>query len=152
MTASTLTARARIRVRSTPAKVFAAFAEADQMSRFWFTRSDDGLKEGEECAWALGSGDDAFSFNVRVTAISEPDCIAIEWPGEDGSYTQVQWLFEETDDGDTILSVKESGFTGEPDEVVKRVLDSTGGFNQVIVAAKAWIEHGKAINVVADHA
>ena len=38
------------------------------------------------------------------------------------------------------------------DSILERVLDSTGGFNQVIIAAKALIEHGVELNVVADHA
>jgi len=152
MTAATLTARARIRIRSTPEHVFAAFNEAEQMSRFWFTREDDGLKAGENCRWALGSGADAFAFEVRVLDVVPNEGIVIEWPGPDGGYTQVEWHFEATGDGETLLTIEESGFEGDGEALVDRVLDSTGGFNQVIVAAKAWIEHGKVINVVADHA
>ena len=76
----------------------------------------------------------------------------IEWPGHDGKYTQVMWLIEETAEGDSILTIEESGFTGSSEAIVERALDSTGGFNQVIVAAKALIEHQVELNVVADHA
>lgn len=75
----------------------------------------------------------------------------IEWPGHDGRYTQVTWSFEETDEGGKILTIEECGFTGSREAIVERALDSTGGFNQVIVAAKALIEHGLELNVVADH-
>ena len=37
-------------------------------------------------------------------------------------------------------------------EIVAQVVDSTCGFNQVIIAAKALVEHGIELNVVADHA
>lgn len=147
-----LTARARIRIRCVPADAFAAFVDAEKMSKFWFTRRDDGLSEGEASTWYLGDSEDAYAFDVQVTEISEPDKIVIEWEGPDGNSTQVVWSFEESDIGDTVLTVEESGFAGSGDELVGRVLDSTGGFNQVIVAAKALIEHGVAINVVADHA
>ena len=146
-----LTARARIRVRSTPAEVFAAFADGASMSKFWFTRRDALLTEGDESTWYLGSGPDASSFVVQVKQVSAPDTIVIQWPGPDESSTQVKWTFEEADAGNTLLTVEESGFAGIDEEIVARVIDSTCGFNQVIVAAKALVEHGIALNVVADH-
>ena len=76
----------------------------------------------------------------------------IQRPGAEGAVMQVVWLFEETDEGDTILSVEESGFSSSDESVVRQVIDSTCGFNQVVVAAKALIEHGVAVNVVNDHA
>jgi uncharacterized protein YndB with AHSA1/START domain len=152
MTTTALTARAGIRIDKPPAEVFAAFVNAEAMSKFWFTRRDSGLKEGETVTWYLGSGADAFSFEIRVTKIREPDCIEIEWTGPDGNPTTVAWSITAADAGDTILAIEESGFAGGPDAVVARVLDSTGGFNQAVVAAKAFIEHGVALNVVASHA
>lgn len=145
-----LSAKAEIRIRSTPTEVFRVFADASEMSKFWFTRRDDGLREGESVAWFLGRGRDAFSFDVRVKELNHPHKIVIEW-GDGGEFTQVTWTFKETEDGDTILTIEESGFTGSSDAIIERALDSTGGFNQVIVAAKALIEHGVELNVVADH-
>ncbi|MDH3338558.1 MAG: SRPBCC domain-containing protein [Gammaproteobacteria bacterium] len=151
MNTDNLSAIAKTRIRRPPASVFAAFASASAMSKFWFTRRDDGLKKGESVSWFIGSGEDAISFDVRVKELSEPDKIVIEWVGHDGKPTQVTWLFEETEEGDTILTIEESGFTGSSDAIVARALDSTGGFNQVIIAAKALIEYGVELNVVADH-
>lgn len=147
-----LSAKASIRVRRPPAEAFNAFTDANQMSKFWFTRRDEGLKQGESVTWFLGDGEDAFLFDVHVKELSPPHKIVIEWGDNDGKYTQVTWTFAETDEGDTILTVEESGFTGSQDAIIERVIDSTGGFNQVIVAAKVLIEHGVALNVVADHA
>ena len=147
-----LSARARIRIRSAPGDVFKAFASAEQMSRFWFTRRDGDLCEGQSSVWSLGSDADAFSFAVHVKRVREPKEIEIEWEGPGGSLTRVLWSFEPTDAGETLLTIEETGFSGSDDDVVRRVLDSTGGFNQVIVAAKAWVEHGVALNVVEDHA
>ena len=152
MNTEKLSARARIRIRSTPSNVFAAFASAENMSKFWFSRSDEGLQEGIASTWSLGSDAGAFSFGVQVEEVVEPEKIRIAWEGPDGNFTQVVWSFEETDDGETILTIEETGFSGSVEEVVQRVLDSTCGFNQVIVAAKALIELGVAVNVVTDHA
>ncbi|MCG8376197.1 MAG: SRPBCC domain-containing protein [Chlorobiales bacterium] len=146
-----LTAKARIRIRKPPSEVFNAFADAKSMSQFWFTRRDDGLKKGETVSWFIGSGERAISFDVRVKELEHPNKIVIEWENGD-DYTQVTWSFEEAKDGNTILTIEESGFTGSQDTIIERAIDSTGGFNQVIVAAKAFIENGVGLNVVADHA
>lgn len=146
-----LSANAKIIIRRSPSEVFTAFADANEMSKFWFTRRDNGLREGESVSWFIGTGEDAFSIDVRVKELNHPHKLVMDW-GADGKYTRVTWSFEETEDGDTILSVEESGFTGDSDAIIDRALDSTGGFNQVIVAAKALIEHGVTLNVVADHA
>lgn len=146
-----LSAKARIRIRRPPSEVFAAFAEAGSMSKFWFSRRDDGLKEGETVSWFLGSGEHAVSFDVRVEELRPPSKLVISWE-RDGSFTQIVWTFEATERDDTILTIEESGFAGDDEAIVEQTLDSTGGFNQVIIAAKAWIEHGVALNVVADHA
>ena len=147
-----LSAKARTRFRRSPSEVFAAFADAENMSKFWFTRRDRGLKEGESVTWFVGCGEDAFAFDVLVKEFREPNKIVIEWVGLDGERTQVSWSFEETEEGDTILTIEESGFAGSSEAIVERALDSAGGFNQVIIAAKALVEHGVELNVVADHA
>ncbi|MCG8606173.1 SRPBCC domain-containing protein [bacterium] len=152
MKTDNVSANAKIRIRKPPSEVFTAFADASAMSKFWFTRRDDGLKEGESVTWFLGGGEDAYSFEVLVKELKYPNKIVIEWGHDDDKYTQVTWSFEKTEYGDTVLTIEESGFTGSRDAILERALDSTGGFNQVIVAAKALIEHGVELNVVADHA
>lgn len=132
-------------------EVYEVIANPRTMSRFWFGRQDDGLRKGEAVTWTLGEEPDAPSFEVRIIAVDRPHSIVMEWgSGED--CTTVTWRFEDKDRETTVLRVKETGFSGEWQEVVSRALDSTGGFNQVVVAAKALLEHGAVINVVKDHA
>ena len=151
MTLHDLAAKATIRIHGTPAEVFHAFADPIAMSRFWFTRRDDGLREGESVAWFVGAGEDAASFDVRVERLEHPNRIVIAWPNG-SNHSQVTWSIAQMEEGDTLLSIEESGFTGSRDTIIQQALDSTGGFNQVIVAAKALIEHGVELNIVADHA
>jgi uncharacterized protein YndB with AHSA1/START domain len=147
-----ISAKASIRVRRPVVEVFSAFADPEKMGRYWFTRRDDGLKQGESVSFFMGPAADAFSFDVQVIAFDEPHRIEIEWGGPDEIPTQVTFTFDETDAGDTLLAVEETGFGGGGGDTIQRALDSTGGFNQVIVAAKAFIEHGVEVNVVSDHA
>lgn len=145
-----ITAKAQMFVRNAPSAVFDAFVDADTMSKFWFTRRDDGLKEGEKVLWYIGQAEEAPAIEVRVKELKKPEKIQIEW-GLQSQFTQVLWQIEKTADGNTKLSIEERGFTGSDDEVVEKALDSTGGFNQVIVALKALLEHDATINVVADN-
>ena len=145
-----LTATAAIRIHAAPGEVFDAFADPAQMSKYWFTRRDDGLKEGESVTCYLGPGDKAYAFDIRVVELHRPNRIVIEWEnGED--LTRVAWSIDEAEDGGSTVRIVESGFSGDEDGIIERVLDSTCGFNQVLMAAKALVEHGVAINVVADH-
>lgn len=151
MNLDTISAKARALIRRPPSEVFAAFEQAEAMSKFWFTRRDEGLKQGQSVTWFLGQAEDAVSFPVHVIELDPPCKLVIEWEGPDGNTTRVTWSLEATASNDTILTIEETGFQGSQEAIVERALDSAGGFNQVIVAAKALIEHGIALNVVADH-
>ena len=144
-------ARAQSIVRARPTKVFDAFVNPDQMKQFWFHRTDTGLKEGESVTWYIGDAQDAYGFTVHVLELKSNSLIHIRW-GDENGWTEVRWTLEETPEGDTKLTIEESGFSGSEGQIIERALDSTGGFNQVIVAAKALVEHGVAINIVSDHA
>ena len=146
-----LAATAQVLVHSPVADVFDAFVNPDTMSRFWFTRRDDGLRAGETVTWYLGTQPDAPGFEVQVTSLERPSLIVMEWENAAG-FTTVVWTFEAKSPDTTLLHVEETGYSGDPQTVIAAALDSTGGFNQVIIAAKAWLEHRAPINVVADHA
>ncbi|NKB33652.1 MAG: hypothetical protein GKR91_11195 [Pseudomonadales bacterium] len=150
MSAENNSAKASIRIYAPATDVLSAFTDAEKMSQFWFSRSDKGLKQGESVAFSIGTGEEAFTFDIVVKELDFPNRLVIEWQGLDELYTQVAWNCIEAD-GCTVLSIEETGFGGNEENIVTRVIDSTGGFNQVIVAAKAFIEHGVAINVVSSH-
>ena len=148
--AADLTATARTLIRKPASEVFDAFVNPETMSKFWFTRRDDGLREGEPVIWYLGAQPDAPQFEVRVRSIERPRLIVMEWENA-GGFTSVTWTFEPKSRNATVLRVQETGYSGDPQTVIDAALDSTGGFNQVIIAAKAWLEHRAPVNVVADH-
>ena len=144
-------ARAKSIVHAPPMQVFEAFVNPESMGQFWFHRKDHGLKPNESVTFYLGDNDDAFGFSVEVLELLPARLIHIKW-GDDDGWTEVKWLLEEIAAGDTLLTIEESGFSGSEAEILDRVIDSTAGFNQVIIAAKALLEHGAVINVVLDHA
>lgn len=137
-------------IRRPAPEVYEAFADPDMMTRFWFPKATGRLETGEELSWFVGTAEDAFEITVRVKSANKPHLLHIEW-GSGDQFTEVKWDFESNGDKETVVRIVASGFSGEQSEIVQAALDSTGGFNQVITAVKALLEHNAQINVVSDH-
>ena len=89
------------------------------------------------------------SIAVTPTFIEPNRRVVIGWQGYKGQ-TTVEWTFEAQKDGTTFLRITQSGFTGEGDELVTQVADSTQGFSLVLAGLKALLEHGVRLNLVGD--
>jgi uncharacterized protein YndB with AHSA1/START domain len=126
--------------------VFEAFADPAVTARFWFSKGSGRLEPDARVRWdweMYGVGTD-----VRVKAIEPDRRILVDWNTADDP-TEVEWLFEARG-GDTFVTVENRGFPDSPGGVA-RALDSTGGFNLVMAAAKIWLEHGINPRIVPDH-
>ena len=134
-------------IRRPVADVFEAFLNPEITTRFWFTKGSARLEVGKQVQWEW----EMYGFSIPVTTkVIEPDKrIVIEWPGPGGP-TTVEWRFEPQKDDTTFVRITETGFTGDGDELVKRVTDSTQGFTLVLAGAKALLEHNIELNLVAD--
>jgi uncharacterized protein YndB with AHSA1/START domain len=134
-------------IRRPVADVFEAFVNPDITTKFWFTKGSGRLEAGKEVQWDW----EMYSISISVTAKNiEPNKrIVIEWPGYSGP-TTVEWMFAPQKDGTTFVSITEAGFTGDGDELVKQVTDSTQGFCLVLAGLKALLEHNVRLNLVAD--
>lgn len=134
-------------IRRPVAEVFEAFVDPQVTTKFWFTKSSGRLEAGKQVQWDW----EMYGISIPVTArVVEPgERIVIDWPGYSGR-TTVEWRFEPREEGATFVSITESGFTGDGDELVKQVADSTQGFTLVLAGLKALLEHGVRLNLVAD--
>lgn len=133
-------------IRRPVAEVFAAFVDPAVTTKFWFTKSSGKLEPGKEVRWdweMYGVGT-----QVRVKAVEQDRRILIEW---DDPPCPVEWLFAPRADDTTFVTISNWGFQGSDDEVVAKALDSMGGFSFVLAGLKALLEHGVALNLVADH-
>ena len=88
------------------------------------------------------------SIPVTVKAIEPNKRIVIEWPGHRVPYRRMDVRAQK--DGTTFVSITEAGFTGDGDDLVKQVTDSTQGFSLVLACLKALLEHNVRLNLVAD--
>ena len=134
-------------IRRPAAEVFNAFVDPAVTARFWFSRGSGKLEAGGAVQWFWDIMDQPV--DVRVLALEPDKRILMEW-GMGGEMTNVEWNFTARPDGTTFVSVTESGFQGDGDAVVSRALDSTSGFALVLMAGKAFLEHGIDLHIVAD--
>jgi uncharacterized protein YndB with AHSA1/START domain len=140
-------AKAEMLIRKPVAEVFEAFVDPAVTSKFWFTRGSGRLEPGKQVQWDWEMY--GFSVQVAVKTIELNKRILVEW-STDASPTTIEWTFTARDDGTTFVSITNSGFSGEADEVVKQAIDGTEGFAFVLAGAKALLEHGIRLNLVPD--
>lgn len=134
-------------IRRPVAEVFDAFVNPDITTKFWFTKSSGRLEEGKQVQWDW----EMYGVGAPVTAkVIEPNRrLVIEWPGYSG-LTTVEWTFVPQKDGTTFVTITETGFAGNGDELMQQVTDSTGGFTLVLAGLKALLEHNIQLNLVGD--
>lgn len=140
-------AKTEMLFRKPVAEVFEAFVNPAITSRFWFTKGSGRLEAGKQIRWDWEMY--GHFLEVSVKAIEANQRILIEW-GPEGKATTVEWVFTSRPDNTTLVSVTNSGFSGDGDEVVKQALDSLGGFSLVLAGAKAFLEHNIELNLIAD--
>jgi uncharacterized protein YndB with AHSA1/START domain len=143
----TPSAKAEMLIRRPVAEVFEAFVDPAITSRFWFTRGSGRLEPDTQVTWEWDRYQ--LSVLVNVKAVEPNRRILIEWSAHDAP-TTVEWTFTPRADATTFVSVTNAGFSGDGDEIVKAAIDSTEGFALVLCGLKALLEHGIALNLVAD--
>ena len=134
-------------IRRPVAEVFAAFIDPDITTKFWFTKSSGRLEVGQRVKWEW----EMYGASTQVTTkFIEPNKrIVIEWDGYSGR-TTVEWKFASQKDGTTFVSITESGWKGDGDNLVNYVSDSTQGFTWTLAGLKALLEHNVRLNLVED--
>jgi len=134
-------------IRRPVGDVFEAFVNPAITSRFWFTNGSGRLEAGKQVRWDWEMY--GHSVDVDVKAIEPNQRILIKW-GPPSARTTVEWLFTSRADNTTMVSITNSGFAGDGNEVVRQALDSVGGFSLVLCGAKALLEHNLLLNLIAD--
>lgn len=140
-----LKASAQMLIRRPVGEVFKAFTDPGVTTRFWFTRSSGKLEAGKGVRWDWEMY--GVSAEVTVNNLQTDQFIEITW-GEPPR--TVQWLFEEYGNGNTLVRITESGFSGTDEERVAQAIDSKGGFTSVLAGLKALLEHNIELNLVGD--
>lgn len=138
--------KAEMLIRRPVEEVFEAFIDPAITTKFWFTKSSGRLEAGKHVRWEwemYGVSDD-----VYVKEIEQSKRIRIE----SSDNTEVEWIFTPRTDNETFVTITNSGFTGNGDEIVNQAIDVMGGYTMMLCGLKAFLEHNIILNLVADKA
>ncbi len=134
-----------VHVSRPPREVYDAVADPAQLSRYFTTGGAKGWAEtGATVTWEFG--DFPGPFPVEIDEAVPGERIALRWPAhEEGSkpcMTSVVFAFAPVDEGRrTKVSVTESGWSDTP-AGEKAAYGNCMGWSQMLIALKAWVEHG----------
>ena len=140
-------AKAEILIRKPISDVFNAFRDPEIITKFWFDESSGPLMENASVKWHWHQFN--MSIPVSVKSFKENDKIVMTW-GDGADQSTLEWSFTERSEQETYVSLINKNFQGNLERKISEAIDSTGGFNLVIAAAKAYLEHGIRLNIVAD--
>ena len=140
-------AKTAMLIRRPVAEVFDAFINPEITTKFWFTKSSGRLEVGKPVKWEW----EMYNVSTSVTAkVIEPsNRLLIEWDGYSGR-TLVEWTFASHTHDTTFVTISESGWTGDSDQLLGYVADSTQGFAFTLAGLKAFLEHRIQLQLVAD--
>ena len=129
-------------IRKPIAEVFNAMIDPKETTQFWFTSSSGKLEQGKKVIWKWEMyGVEA---EVEVIEIIQNQKIHFNW-GE-----EVTFEYQKISENETVLIIKEFGYTLEGEDLIQKIKDSTGGFTTVLDGMKCWLEHGINLNLVRD--
>ena len=134
-----------VHVGVSPADAYDAVADPDQLSRYFTTGGAKGRVEtGATVTWEFA--DFPGPFPVEVVEAKSPERIHFKWDaaeeGGDSRKTDVVFSFEAVDGGKrTKVSVTEGAWQDTP-AGLKSSYNNCMGWSQMIMAMKAWVEHG----------
>lgn len=140
-------AKAEMLIRKPVSEVFEAFVNPALTTKFWFTKSTGKLAVGKKVEWIWEMYN--HTVPVFVKTIEPYKTILIEWGNYD-ERTTVEWTFKQLGEDLTFVSIVNSGFTGESEQLISQIRDSTEGFTLVLSGLKAFLEHGLQLNLIAD--
>ena len=138
---------AEMLIRKPVSEVFNAFINPEITTKFWFTKSTGKLEAGKKVDWIWEMYN--HTEPVLVKSIVPDETIIIEW-GAESEKTTVEWSFKQLTESSTFVSIVNSGFKGDAEQMISQIRDSTGGFTIVLAGLKAYLEHGIQLNLIAD--
>ena len=138
--------KADMLIRKPIKEVFEAFVDPEITTKFWFTKSSGRLDEGKYIRWEwemYGVWDDVLvkniEYNKRIVLESSDNTI-------------IEWIFTSRTDNETFVTITNSGFGGNGDEIVNQAIDAMGGYTMVLCGLKAFLEYNIELNLVSDKA
>lgn len=128
------------------AEVFEAIVSSDRLCSYFTDRTSGDLTEGAVVYWHWQHYHKELPVTVRKIVpgrLIELTLDSGEWEKTTEESYDVRVIFEleELEDGATMLSISESGWKTDADGL-RGSHENCGGWSQMGICLKAWIEHG----------
>ena len=120
-------------IRRPARQVWDAFADPDQIRRFWLAHSTGRLETGAVVTWAFKVA----GAETEVTAVQAVPGVLLELRWDDGQPLRIS--FEDRGES-TVVTVRVTDFGG--DTPAANAVESMSGFTLVLASLKMWLEHG----------
>jgi len=120
-------ARAEMLIRKPVNEVYEAFVNPEHTRKFWFTKSTGRLEVGKRIRWEWEMYGASTLIDVKI--LNPGKRILLEW-GVDENPTSVEWNFSPRANDATLVSISNSGFSGNGDKMVADAMDSAAVYDQ----------------------
>ena len=122
-------------------EVFEAVADPAKLSSYFTTGGAKGrLETGATVTWDFADFPGAFP--VKVIEVVADSRIVLKWGSpEEGRENTVTMTFEQLDDGRTLVTISEAGWS-DTQKGVDSAIGNTEGWTGMLCAMKARLEHG----------
>jgi uncharacterized protein YndB with AHSA1/START domain len=120
-------------VRRPTAEVWEAFANPEQIRRFWLARSTGRLETGAVVTWSFKVA----GAETDVTVIEAVPGVLLDLRWDGGQPLRIE--FEDRGDS-TLVTVRVTDFGG--DTPAANAVESMSGFTLVLASLKMYVEHG----------
>jgi uncharacterized protein YndB with AHSA1/START domain len=130
-----LRARVTMFIQASPDRVYSAFVEPEQLTKFWLSKASGALGLGKTVHWNfLVEGAE-----IDATATTMDQSRKLTWDWSDGSRVSID--FDEVDGG-TVVTLVNDNFPQPGDGHVEAALNATEGFAIVLADLKTYLESG----------
>ena len=146
----TLKTRVNGRIAKPVHEVFEAVADPAKLSKFFTTGAGTKgrMETGATVTWEFR--DFPGPFPVKIVEVVPDQKVVLAWPSNDDAAegttfaphdNTVTFEFESLEDGRTLVTITEEGW-GETPKGTTQALRNTEGWAGMLLAMKAWLEHG----------
>lgn len=129
----------KIKIFKPAEEVFEAFVDPAKIGNFWFSSSSARWEQGKTIT--LKYEEYGAEGDISIVEIQPEKRISFQW-GTNGQGNLVSITLSVSDDGATVVEVREDGFNENDPQFLPVVLDNKEGWVYVLSCLKAYLEFG----------
>ncbi|WP_251555130.1 SRPBCC family protein [Neobacillus muris] len=126
----------KLKILKSAHEVFEAIVDPEKIGNYWFSSSSERWAQGKQIT--LRYDEYQAEGDIKVIEIIGNERIVFSW----GEETIVAITLMESDNGSTIIEVKESGFKEEDPELADKLIGQKEGWVYMLSCLKAYLENG----------